>query len=406
MTGSIACYKACNIISILVQAGHQVQVAASSAALKFIGSATLEGLTGNPVQSDLWASGQAMDHIHLVRWADLILMAPASANSINKIAHGVGDDLVTTLFLAHDFKRPLLIAPAMNTSMYLHPVTQVSLQKLRKMGVQILETASGVLACGEVGYGKLLDPELILAEVHKHLGSQSVGKQSALPKLNPIKVLITSGGTTEPLDDVRVLTNRSTGATGARLAERLFDFGFDVTFLHSKFSKLPERDVQTKSFITFEDLSQSLRDTLQSSTFGVVIHAAAVGDFSLEKPTPGGKLSSDENLTLKFKKNPKLVNQIKSWSKGAKLIAFKMTSTAEMVLQKLAIEKLFTDSSADIVIHNDVSEIDWQNGKHLFHWHTNKADFSENIELENSDQLAERLAENLFESFSEAKELA
>ena len=119
MTGSIACYKACNLISKLVQNDYDVQVVASASALHFVGNATLEGLTGKPVIHDLFQSGNIMDHIHLIRWCDLVITAPATANFINKISQGLGDDLLTTLFLAHDFKKPYLIAPAMNTSMYL-----------------------------------------------------------------------------------------------------------------------------------------------------------------------------------------------------------------------------------------------------------------------------------------------
>ncbi|PWU21736.1 MAG: bifunctional phosphopantothenoylcysteine decarboxylase/phosphopantothenate--cysteine ligase CoaBC, partial [Bdellovibrio sp.] len=149
MTGSIAAFKACALLSKIVQSGATVQVAASAAALRFVGEATLEGLSGRPVAKDLWESGRAMEHIQLVRWADLIIVAPASAHFINRAANGVGDDLLTTMFLAHDFTKPFMIAPAMNTAMYLHPVTKGSITKLRELGIQVLETASGVLACGE-----------------------------------------------------------------------------------------------------------------------------------------------------------------------------------------------------------------------------------------------------------------
>ena len=161
LSGSIAAYKACALISRLVQDGYTVQTVASKAALEFIGPATLEGLTGRAVECETFASGRAMQHIHLAKWADLTIVCPASANTINKLASGIGDDLLTTLFLAHDFKKPYLLAPAMNTLMYRHPATAASLQKLASFGVAILETASGVLACGDVGEGRLLEPELL-----------------------------------------------------------------------------------------------------------------------------------------------------------------------------------------------------------------------------------------------------
>src|SRR5690606_33467299 len=124
MTGSIACYKACQLLSKLSQNNYEVQVVATASALEFVGNATLEGLSGKAVVSDIFAHGRNMDHIHLARWADLIIVAPATANFINKMAQGAADDLASTLFLAHDFTKPFLVAPAMNTSMYQHPATQ------------------------------------------------------------------------------------------------------------------------------------------------------------------------------------------------------------------------------------------------------------------------------------------
>ena len=175
LTGSIACYKSCSVISRLKQKGHNLKVVLSPSSLEFIGKATIEGLTGETPITDMYASGNTMDHINLARWADLVLVAPATANYINKIAYGLGDDLLTTLFLAHDFTKPFLIAPAMNTKMYLHPTTQASIQKLRAMNIEILEAASGVLACGEIGSGRLLEPELILEEIEKFLGLNKIG---------------------------------------------------------------------------------------------------------------------------------------------------------------------------------------------------------------------------------------
>ena len=141
MTGSIACYKACAIVSSLHQKGYTVKTVLSPSSLHFVGTSTIEGLTGEPAITEMYAPGSVMDHIKLDRWADLILVAPATANYINKIAHGLGDDLLTTLFLAHDFKKPFLLAPAMNTMMYQHPTTQESLKKLRSFGIEILSSS-------------------------------------------------------------------------------------------------------------------------------------------------------------------------------------------------------------------------------------------------------------------------
>ncbi len=171
LTGSISCYKACFAISRLVQAGVEVRTVATPAALKFVGAATLEGLTGHPVASDLWEPGKAMEHIHLARWADLALVAPATANTINRLANGLADDLVGSLFLAWEIQRkPWWIAPAMNVEMLNHPVTQASLQKLSGLGVRVLPTGDGALACGEEGAGRLLEPDTLLMHILAELG--------------------------------------------------------------------------------------------------------------------------------------------------------------------------------------------------------------------------------------------
>lgn len=166
LSGSIACYKACTAISRLAQAGVTVQTVATAAALRFVGAATLEGLSGRPVFTDAFEPGRALDHIELARAADLALVCPATANTINRLASGLGDDPVGTLFLAWELKqKPWLIAPAMNAMMWEHPATTASLAKLRDWGVRVLDPVDGPHACGEGGAGRLLEPEQIAAEV-------------------------------------------------------------------------------------------------------------------------------------------------------------------------------------------------------------------------------------------------
>lgn len=166
LSGSIAAYKACTVISRLVQAGVTVQTAATPAALRFVGAATLEGLSGRPVFSNLWEEGRALDHIEHARAADLALLCPATANTINRLAAGLADDPVGALFLAWELtQKPWWIAPAMNHRMWEHPATTASLAKLRDWGVRVLDPVDGPHACGEDGAGRLMDPEAIAAEV-------------------------------------------------------------------------------------------------------------------------------------------------------------------------------------------------------------------------------------------------
>ena len=364
LTGSIACYKACFLISKLVQSNYDVQVVATESALKFVGEATLEGLTGKPVYSELWQAGKMMDHIKLNRWADLAIVAPATANFINSTAHGLGNDLLTTLFLAHDFSKPYLIVPAMNTAMYKHPSTQDSLLRLKSMGLQVLETREGVLACGETGYGRLLEPDLIFQEIEIALKKQ----EQIASNINKGHVLITSGGTTEPIDEVRVITNKSTGATGAAIANSLIQLGYHVTYLHAKSAQLPFLDCIKVEFETFTDLQNQLRSLL-AKDYSAIVHAAAVGDFSIEKAA--GKISSTTDLQLTLKKNKKLIESVREWSsnKNIKLIAFKMTSDKSPIAHTEAVENIFKASNADLVIHNDTNEFSWQLSNHKFHLH-------------------------------------
>jgi phosphopantothenoylcysteine decarboxylase/phosphopantothenate--cysteine ligase len=170
LSGSIAAYKACFAISRLVQDGYELQCVATKGALEFVGAATIEGLTGKPVFTDLYESGRMMDHIHLSKWADLAIVCPASANTINRLAAGLSDDVIGALFLSFDLKKPYLVAPAMNQQMFKHPATQSSLAKLESFGVKILPTGEGHQACGDVGEGRLLEPEAIVKWIGKCLG--------------------------------------------------------------------------------------------------------------------------------------------------------------------------------------------------------------------------------------------
>lgn len=166
LSGSIACYKACGVISKLVQTGVEVQTVATPAALHFIGPATLEGLSGRKVFSDMWEEGRALDHINCARQADLAILCPATANTLNRLAAGLADDLTGSLFLAWEHgRKPWFAAPAMNTHMWQHPATQTSVTRLQSWGVRVIPPAEGPLACGETGAGRLAEPEAITAAV-------------------------------------------------------------------------------------------------------------------------------------------------------------------------------------------------------------------------------------------------
>ena len=381
LSGSIACFKACQLLSRLVQEGYDVEVVATKAALSFVGEATLEGLTGKRVHSDTFAPGEYMNHIHLIRWADLAIVCPATANTLAKMAAGIGDDLLTTLFLAHDFKKPYLIAPAMNTQMMIHPATQNAMTRLREWGVEILNAGSGSLACGEFGEGRLPEPDDILREIKNKLGTVTAHSSVSTVKAQspggkPMRVLITSGGTRELIDGVRSLANTSTGRTGSLLAEYFSNRGHDVTFLAAQDSVKPSNEnLRTLSFISFQDLRETLKKELANTNYDTVIHAAAVSDYRVDSIDSSGKkmaigqdskIESGDDLTLHLKRQPKIVDELRSMSKNKllKIVAFKLTNSLDAKDRLTAVRKLAQHAHPDFIVHNDLHEID-SSGKHL-----------------------------------------
>ncbi len=376
ITGSIAAYKACYLVSKLKQNGFEVKVAASKSALEFIGVASLEGLSGNKIAHDTFEDGGAMDHINLVRWADLIIAAPASANFINRIANGIGDDLISTLVLAHDFKKPFLICPAMNTQMYLHPATQKSIKNLREYGFEILETQSGVLACGEIGLGKLLDPDAIYDAIINALDAPALSPEKIL-KTKPKKVLIISGGTIEPIDNVRAITNTSSGKTGANLAQFFDAMGAQIIFLSAKNGARPDIDCEIHEFTDFQNLYTQAIELIKQNQFDAIINIAAIADYSVSKITANGidvsgdKISSDiDEMQIHLRKNPKLIDEFKNLS-DAKLVGFKLTSNANESEILAAISKQIKSAKSDFVIHNDLLETSQNKSQHSFHIYNN-----------------------------------
>lgn len=181
LSASVACYKACELISLLVKQGHEVRTAVTKSALRFVGEASLEGLSGKPVLSDLFESGAMMQHIHLIKEHDLLLLYPASAHTVNALAGGLADNLIGALFLANNFQKPYWLAPAMNTGMYEHPATRDSLKKLEGWGCRIFPAESGRLACGDTGAGRLAEPQTVLKAVEARRRSTQFPEEPGTP---------------------------------------------------------------------------------------------------------------------------------------------------------------------------------------------------------------------------------
>jgi phosphopantothenoylcysteine decarboxylase/phosphopantothenate--cysteine ligase len=353
-TGSIACYKACDALSRLVQRGHRVRTVATDAALKFVGPATLEGLTRAPVATDMFAPRTALDHIELTRWADAVVVCPATAHTINRFAAGLADDLPGALFLAHDRRKPWLVAPAMNPAMWAHPATGAAVEKLRGWGVRFLPVGTGRTACGEEGEGRLAEPDVIVAGVEAALARPA----------RRLRVLVTSGGTAEPIDGVRVLTNTSTGRTGAALAEHFARCGHAVVLLRARTAAPTVSAGREEVFDSFADLDAALTRLLGAERFDAIIHAAAVSDFGVEPVVVAGgvqsagaaKLDSRSSPLLRLRPHPKLVDGLRARSSAPlRVVAFKLTRGADAAAAQAAVAALFAHSGADFVVHNDLA---------------------------------------------------
>ena len=316
VSGGIAAYKACFLTRLLTQAGFSVKVAMTEAATRFVTPLTFQVLSGHPVGTDLWGEGQseALDHIEYARWADLALIAPATANILAKAAGGIGDDLVSTLLLA--FPGPVLAAPAMNDNMWAHPATQANVRTLRERGVALVGPGEGWLACGTVSAGRMAEPEEILAAVREMAAvlPEPTETPSALAAgfWQGRRVTVTAGPTHEPLDPVRYLANRSSGAMGFALAAAARAAGARVTLIKGP-TDLPEpRGLeQVVRVETAREMADAVAVALTGGADWLIM-AAAVADYGVAQAAPGKTkkedLGPEWNLTLL--RNPDILGQV------------------------------------------------------------------------------------------------
>ena len=269
VTGGIACYKSANLASALVKQGANVQVLMTKNATEFIGPHTFESLTGNRVSVDTFDRNYQfqVEHIALADQADLVLVAPATANVLAKLAHGLADDMLTTTILACNC--PKIAAPAMNTKMYENPVTQDNLDILRKYGWEIVEPASGRLACGAVGRGKMPEPEDLLETVLHALSHEK--------DMSGLKVLVTAGPTREALDPVRYLTNHSTGKMGYAIAKAAAARGAQVTLVSGPVNLKKPPYMEVVDIVSAQDIFDAV--TSRAPDQDIIIKAAAVADY-------------------------------------------------------------------------------------------------------------------------------
>lgn len=299
LTGGIAAYKAAELVRLLVQDGIEVQVAMTEAACRFITPATLQALSGKPVYTDLWDSriANTMAHIDLSREADAILVAPASADFIAKLACGLADDLLATLCLARDC--PLLVAPAMNRQMWDNPATRRNLELLEQDGVSILGPASGDQACGEVGMGRMLEAEQLKQAIDAFFQ----------PKLLAGKrVLVTAGPTFEAIDAVRGITNLSSGKMGYAVAQAAVEAGAVVTLVSGP-TCLPAPASAVRVDVTSaEDMLTAVKREIPG--IDIFVGVAAVADYRVINRSRQKIKKADANITLELAPNPDILGYV------------------------------------------------------------------------------------------------
>ncbi|MBL8497975.1 bifunctional phosphopantothenoylcysteine decarboxylase/phosphopantothenate--cysteine ligase CoaBC [Nitrosomonas sp. JL21] len=302
ISGGVAAYKTAELARVLTQDGITIQTVMTAAACRFIGPVTLQSLTGNAVYTDLWDTNAAnnMAHINLSRQAGMILVAPASADFIAKLANGMADDLLTTICLARDC--PLLIAPAMNRQMWSNPATQRNLSLLRRDGVTILGPAAGQQACGETGMGRMLEASELAEAV------QQAFRVDDAPLLRNKKVLVTAGPTFEAIDAVRGLTNKSSGKMGYALAQAAVEAGAEVTLVSGPTCLLPPAVHKCIEVISADDMLHAVETEI--SQIDIFISVAAVADYRAATISQHKIKKSDEKLTLELIPNPDILSTV------------------------------------------------------------------------------------------------
>jgi phosphopantothenoylcysteine decarboxylase / phosphopantothenate---cysteine ligase len=344
VSGGIAAYKACELVRLFVQRGHEVRVVATPHALAFVSPLTLQTLSGAPVRSELLeaTAESEISHIELADWAQVFLVAPATANVLAKLAHGVADDLLTTIALA--CTAPLVVAPAMNVNMYRHPATQANLDTLAKRGARIVGPGKGDLACGWVGEGRLVENEAIAAVTEAAL---------AEPALRGEVVLVSAGPTAEPIDPVRVVTNRSSGKMGFALAEAAARRGAEVILVAGPVALATPHGVTRIDVETALEMRDAVLGACERAT--IVILAAAVADYAPAAVAERKlKREKSDSLVLELVRNPDILAEVVRRRGGRTVVGF--AAETDHVLEN-ARGKL-ARKGCDLIVANDVSRSD------------------------------------------------
>ena len=343
ISGGIAAYKTPDLVRRLRDAGADVRCVLTPNAARFVSPLSLAAVSEHGVIVDQWgdASSGGVDHIELARWSELLLIAPATANIIAKLAVGIADDALSTYAIAH--RADIVVSPAMNTSMLQHETVQQNIQILKRRGIDVIEPDEGLLACGDEGAGRMPDPPILVERVQQHFRSRDLEGKA---------VLVTAGPTREPIDPVRYVSNKSSGKMGYAIAEAARRRGATVTLVSGPTSLMAPAGVTFTRINTAAEMHDAVMQSLAQQQ--IVIKAAAVADYA-PVHVADQKLKKDassDELTLTFKKNPDILSAIASTSPRPFVVAF---AAETQNVEANAREKLMR-KNADLVVANDVAD--------------------------------------------------
>lgn len=341
VTGGIAAYRAAELVRLYVKAGAQVHVLMTRAATEFVTPLTFQTLSGNPVHIDLFnlISEREIGHIALADRADVLVVAPCTANLVGKVAAGLADDLLTTTIMAT--KAPVLFVPAMNSNMWDNPIYKKNQASLAELGYQFVEPVSGLLACGWQGKGKMAEPEVVFAETLRLLTPQDLAGEV---------VVVTAGPTREELDPVRYLSNYSSGKMGYAIARAARQRGARVILISGPTALAPPAGVELHKVVSAEQMKSAVLEHLPECT--VVIKSAAVADYRpAERAVQKIKKGGEDHLQLSLVKNPDILAEVGKAKKGQLVIGFAAETND---LEAHALRKL-QNKDLDLIVANDVT---------------------------------------------------
>jgi len=342
VSGGIACYKSCTLARRLTEAGALVDVVLTGSAAEFVRPVTFEALTGRPVHGSLWERGGALSHVRLGADADLAVVAPATAHLLARMAQGLADDLLTTLLLARS--GPVLLAPAMNDEMYAHPQTQDNLERLRARGIALVGPEVGALAEGPSERpGRMSEPETILAHAARLLRGHG--------RLAGRRVVVTAGPTRESIDPVRVVTNRSSGKMGYRIAEAAWERGADVVLISGPVALPAPIGVEVRKVESTRDLELAVRAELPAAD--VLVMAAAPADFRPSSPSDSKRSRVDGALAIPMEPTDDILSATRGQRRpGSVTVGFALETGDALAKGRVKLER----KDLDLIVVNDALE--------------------------------------------------